>query len=429
MLTEKSHDHPQAVSGSSSWALYSFLKNIPLLDSLKIPPYRWFLLSALASYTGMQMMTISQGYLIYDSTGSAMSLGLVMVGFSLPLGIISPVAGVLADRMNKVFLISLSMGINIVMAIFMGFLALYLDVKLWHLLVIGLLMGTGFAFNIPARMSLIRQLVGKDILLNAVSLSTGVMNFTRIIGPAVAGYIIVSWSISGVFFVIAAFYFVAMLLLFPLAHLANAEVSAAKRESVLFDIRAGLSYLRENPILIILLSYGFVVMSLAINYINLMPAFAKESLGLDAGGLGLLLSSAGAGALAGSLSVSSLRNFTHKGWLLVSSGMLWGLAILAFSSSSAFSLSIALLLFLGFCHAAFFATQMTLIQSNTSKGMQGRVTSIFALSFGLMPIGVLPVSVIAEYYGIAYGLGLAAVIIVSAGLAITLFTSRVRKLA
>ena len=206
-------------------------------------------------------------------------------------------------------------------------------------------------------------------------------------------------------------------------------MSAAKRESVLFDIRAGLSYLRENPILIILLSYGFVVMSLAINYINLMPAFAKESLGLDAGGLGLLLSSAGAGALAGSLSVSSLRNFTHKGWLLVSSGMLWGLAILAFSSSSAFSLSIALLLFLGFCHAAFFATQMTLIQSNTSKGMQGRVTSIFALSFGLMPIGVLPVSVIAEYYGIAYGLGLAAVIIVSAGLAITLFTSRVRKLA
>ena len=179
----------------------------------------------------------------------------------------------------------------------------------------------------------------------------------------------------------------------------------------------------------VLLVLGFVISALGMNYMNLMPAFAKESLGLGPEGLGILLSFTGIGALVGSLAIASLGNYQGKGKLLLGAVILWGITIFLFSLSQNLPLVLFLLLFVGLSQAVFMAVHMTLIQINTTKEMQGRVMSMFTMTFGLMPLGVIPISILAEARGTPYALGVSAIILTIVGILMALFATRLRRLA
>ena len=402
-----------------------FFKIPTAFVSLKVPGFRWFWLSSVAAYSAMQMMWISQGFLIYERTGSTIDLGLVMVAFGIPLGVLAPIGGVITDRLDKVKVITGAIIINIIMALYVGVIAALDSISLSHILVSGALSGTALAFNMPGRMALVRELVGPDMLLNAVSLNTGAMNLTRIVAPAIAGFIIVLFSQAGVFFVIAGLYFIALITLLPI-HPKGPQLATGR--SMIVDMKDGWLFVKSKPSLIVLLLLGFIISALGMNYMNLMPAFAKESLDLGADGLGILLSSTGIGALVGSLAIASLGNYQSKGKLLLASVTGWGITIFLFSISSSMNIALFLLLFVGFTQAIFMAVHMTLIQINTPENMQGRVMSMFTLTFGLMPLGVIPVSILAETNGTPYALAASAIIITIVGILLQLFAPRLRNL-
>lgn len=409
---------------NNSWL--NFFKLPTAFISLRVPGFRWFWLSSVAAYAAMQMMWISQGFLIYESTGSTIDLGLVMVAFGIPLGVLAPIGGVITDRLDKVKVVTGAILINIFMALYVGVIVALDMISLSHILVSGALSGTALAFNMPGRMALVRDLVGPDMLLNAVSLNTGAMNLTRIVAPAIAGFIIVLFSQAGVFFVIAGLYFIALIVLLPIK---PENKQTATGGSMVVEVKEGLVFVKSAPSLVVLLILGFIVSALGMNYMNLMPAFAKESLDLGAGGLGILLSSTGIGALVGSLATASLGNYQSKGKLLLGSVILWGITIFLFSISNSVQIALLLLLFVGFAQAIFMAVHMTLIQINTPEHMQGRVMSMFTMTFGLMPIGVIPISILAETEGTPYALAASAIIITIMGILLALFAGRLRNLA
>jgi MFS family permease len=353
----------------------------------------------LPAMLAMQMGQIAVGYLAYQISGSATALGLVGLFWGVPMLTLSLVGGVVADRVPRRTIILTTQGAIGLMAVASAVLISTGLLQLWHLYAVALVQGTAFAFNMPARQALSAELVGKKDLANAMALFNANMNFSRVIGPAVAGFLIAlpALGIGGVF-ALMAFAYVFVLGLFW--QIRGGRVRAGtSRASGFQQLKDGLTYIRGNKPLVMLLGLGFVPMMLGMPYQTLMPVFAIGVLDAGAQGLGMLNAAAGVGALVGSLALASMGNVAWKKGLQTGMGLAFGLSLLAFAMVPTFVLALLVLLVLGGASAGYMALNNTLVMEATPPEYYGRVMSVYMMTFSLMPLASVPFAALADAFG------------------------------
>ncbi|MBI4299927.1 MAG: MFS transporter [Chloroflexi bacterium] len=379
-------------------------------ESLRDRNYRLYWGAMFISFFGLQMQSIAQSWLVYDITGSKLALGWVNFGSGLPIFIFSILGGVAADRMSKRALLIGSQGCIGAVTIVLGFLIVADVVQLWHIIASAFLIGIVSAFNMPARQSIVPELVGPGRLMNALALNSSSMNLSRVAAPAVGGMLIGAIGVGNVYFIKAAAYGLFMT---AMAMLTLKSDRIRPRSSAYRDMISGLEYVRKEPIILTLTVMGLMSVMFGGAYQMMMPAFAKDVLHRGASGLGLLLSATGAGALLGALTVASLGNFRRKGFLQFCLGIIFGIALLLFvlvSSLGHFYLSMVVLAVIGFTSTGFWAVNNALLQTVASDEMRGRVMGVYMTTFGLQSLGVLLAGAIADRMGAPIAIAIFAVI-------------------
>ena len=362
--------------------------------------YRLLWLSQLVAFLGNQMNFVTRGWLAFQLTGSASAIGQVTLGWAAPMMLLSLFGGVIADRYDRRRLLLAVQAGQGLMGLAIALLLVADALELWHLFVAALWQGTMFSVLGPARQALIPQLVEERDLGNAIALNNTAMNLTFIVGPSVAGVLLATVGATWVYAVMTGCFVVVIVLL---GAIRPSDVRAAEpraRTGMFEEMRGGLRYaFVENRGVATLILLAVVPIVLGFPYQMLLPVFQETVFEVDPKGLGLMYTTAGVGALAGSLLVASYVEHPNAPRFQVAAGAGFGIALVAFAWSPNFWLANAMLVFVGLCSMAFFSLNTTFVLSRTRPAFHGRVMSIYMLTFSLLPIGVLPLSLLTDAYG------------------------------
>ncbi|MCD6152496.1 MAG: MFS transporter [Syntrophobacterales bacterium] len=368
-------------------------------QSFQYRDYRWLWLGTIFSFMAVGMQQITRGWLVLRLTNdSPFALSLVMMSFALPLTFVSVLGGVLADRIPRRQIILLSQSGNAILTFLLATLDMTGIICFWHLLAIGFCNGALAAFNMPSRQSIISDIVPVETLMNAISLSSAGMNLTRIIGPALAGVLIVYLDTAGVFYLIA-FIHAFSAICTGMIKTGMIPAAGSSRKGMVTDIREGFLYAAGNPTLLGLIIMGFVPALFGFPYLILLPAWGREVLNIQSDGLGLLMAFVGVGSLIGALFLASIRYLKRRGIFLMANGFVWGIALIAFSRCNSYTTALPALLLIGFLSAIFMSLNMTLMQFYSSPEMRGRILSMAMMTFGIMPLSAVPFGILAESIG------------------------------
>ncbi|MBI4215845.1 MAG: MFS transporter [Chloroflexi bacterium] len=395
-------------------------------SSLRNRNYRYLWLGQVAASSGMWMEQVSRAWLIWEMTKDPLMLGLVQLFRAGPMLVFGLVAGVAADRFDKRFILICSKTVTSSMHFVLAVLIVTGQVQVWQVFATAFITGTSMAFDQPARQSLIPVLVGRDNLMNAISLNSIAMNTSRIFGPSLAGVLIALMGIGGTYFFQGGIYSLALLATFLLV---IPPGDGQPRGSTPYgEFKEGLAYVWQERLILVLLMVALIPIILAMPYTSLMPVFADQVLGVGPQGLGLLLSAPGIGSLVGAGVIATLGDFKGKGKVLLAGLAVFGISLLAFSLSTSMLLSLAVLTGVGIAFTIFQAVNNTVILTSTPPPLHGRVMSIYMMDRGLMPLGSAMMGFAARYLGAPLTLSLAASLCLFLVAAVAIFSPRMRNL-
>jgi MFS family permease len=375
--------------------------------------YRLFFAGQLVSVIGTWMQQVAIGWLVYDLSKSAFTLGFVRFLSAIPITLLTLVGGAVADRVEKRRVVVITESAAMVLAFVLTGLVYFGVVKVWQIALLALLEGITDAFDIPTRQSFVVEMVGKDDLMNAIALNSSLFNGARVFGPALAGVLIGVVGVAGCLFFNGLSY-LAIVAAYLAMRLPAAVVT--ERKPIWHETVEALRYVASQRTLRAVIGLITIVSLFGWPYSVLLPVFARDVLHVGARGFGFLMAANGVGALFGALTLASLGDSPHKrkffyGGLFGFCGML-----LLFAQSKAYWLSAATLAASGFCMIIFFATANTSVQTRVPDELRGRVMGIYALAFlGLTPFGSLLAGAIAKATNAAFAVTLGASICIVAG--------------
>ena len=370
---------------------------------------------------GMQMQGVGRGYLVYDITSSPVLLGLVNTGFAVPMLILTLFGGVVADRFQKKRIIQLCQGVGAATAILIG-IAISTGVITWvHVFISSLINGMVFAFIVPSRTALIPALVSAENSSNAFAMNAAAMSATTLLAPAIAGNLYNWIGADGLYYCIGGCQLLAAVFT-GLITTKESQSTKTVRNSVLKEIKLGFQYIGKNKLIVILIVISAVTTLLSMPFRSLLPIYIVDVFHRGPEILGLLLSVMGIGAIIGSVFVASVGR-RKRGLILILGGFLSG-AGLVFAGVLPFIGVVSVsLFFLGVGDAFRRALSMALIMELTEPEYQGRVASVYAANFGLMPLGVFPASIISQYFGVQAAVATLGIVL----LAVCIFITARRK--
>ncbi len=375
-----------------------------IFASLKIRDYALLWSGLVGSAFAMNMQLVAQGWLVYEMTLSALNLAWVTLSFMVPQVAFALVGGVLADRLRKRQVILYGQALNGVATLFMAIIVMTGNVTFWDFIWVGFLNGTLLALSMPARTAFIPEIVGEPLMFNAMAFSTGAWNLSRILGPAAAGFLIAVFAggdttshfgVGLVYFVLSVLYIVSSVTVLFMRHTGKPSRRRAATGPVR-DVIDGIDYARRSPIVggLILLSIVPFLFGMPIN--TLMPAFNTDVMQGGPDDLGLLMTAMGVGAILGSLLLAKMGTLRHKGIWLFLTCFLWGGTVAACGAPDTAFWAMAAVGAVGFMSAVNMSMNRTIVTLQVSPAMRGRVMSIDMMSHGLMPLGILPISYIAQ---------------------------------
>ena len=370
-----------------------------MVRALRHRNYRLFFGGHGLSMVGSWMQWTAMGWLVYRLTGSKAMLGTVAFATQIPAFLLASLAGVVADRVNRRHLVLVTQSLATVQALALAYLTLAGLVEVWHIIALSVGAGLVNAFDIPARQSLVVDMLdNRADLPNAIALNSFLFNGARLVGPWVAG-ILIHLVGEGVCFLVNAASFLAII-----AALLAMRIPRPRRvpsgRHVLSELRDGFAYVLGHKTIRGVLAMIAIVSLFGMPYGVLMPVFAKDILGGDAYTFGILAAAPGVGALVGALFLASRRNVLGLGRLMRIAGVLFGCGLIGFSLSRNLWLSLVILAPLGFGLLIMLASGNTLVQSLVDDDKRGRVMSLWMMSFmGMAPFGSLMAGFLAERIG------------------------------
>ena len=380
-----------------------------------------------SSFLAMNMQMITRGWLVLRVSGdSPLALALVTLSFAIPMTIVSPFAGVFADRISRKNIVIWSQLGNAILTFMLGLLDFSDVVTFWQIMTIGIFNGTLMACNMPSRQALISDIVPDNKLMNAISLNNSSMNLTRIVGPALAGFLILFMNTSGVLFLVSGIYLMSALTMLMINY--KKPSGSSERSSVVNDIIDAVTHATRNPNLRGLLIMSFVPVLFGFSYYSLMPAWGREALNIQSDGLGILMMLMGVGATIGTIALATMGNTGRRGiFMLVSCG-LWGIMLATFSQMNTFLLAMPFLILMGVASSFYMSLNMTMIQLQSDPQMRGRMMSISMMTFGLMPLSAVPFGVIAELIGTPNSLAISGILLTTITVLFAIFNRTFRQM-
>jgi MFS family permease len=345
------------------------------------------------------MQSTAQGWLVLGLTDSQFALGATSAVSTAPILLLSVFAGVLADRLDLRYLLAATQIAAAAVALVLAVLTVSGAVQYWQVLVLAALAGAAGALSQPAFQAVVSTIVDRSAIGNAVALNSAQFNLSRVLGPTVAGLVIAAGSLALAFFANAIGLVVVALVMLTLP-IRRASGAGRVEASMWANLLDGIRYVRAERTIALLVLLAAIPALFILNYLVLMPVFARDILGIGAPGLGLLNASLGIGALTGALLVAILRPGGGSGRLaLVGLGMA-SIGLIVFGLSTWVPLSCVALAVLGASQVAYYATTNTLIQVLVSPRLRGRVLSLYVMtSLGVIPFGNLIAGAIAERFG------------------------------
>lgn len=416
-------------------------------DAFLFGPFRWYMGAMIWWNAAMSMQMLVRGYLAYHLTDSFAALGVVGLGTAVPMLVLSPVGGVIADRTSKRFVLQIGQTFSLLISVVVATLIFSDVLAFWHLFVASLAQGMMVALVMPSRQALLPQVVGMRRLMNAIPLQTAGMNLMQILAPAGGGFMI-DWLGSGwVYVFMAVMYAMAVVMLFFIQTLTPEELEASRttpssisdhaviddpeaesRSGTLGDLLAGFRYLRRDRTVLSILAFSFVGSMLGMPIRLLLPGYVGAVFGDEGSTLGVLQMGMGLGALVGALGLASLRMARHRGLLLAGSSVLVGVSTMAFSLSDAAWVAWLMLVVVGIGSAGRMAMGQVLVQEYLEDSYRGRVMSIYMMQFSLMSVGTFIAGLYMELVGPHTALASLGVLLVVATTAFLVLVPRFRNL-
>jgi MFS family permease len=392
--------------------------------ALSVPNYRRYYCGQAVSLIGTWMQMTAQAWLVLTLTHSSTALGVVIALQTLPVLLLGPYGGVIADRIDKRRLMIILQSAMGVQALVLGLLTVTGVVTVWEIGALAALLGLNNAFENPARQSFMLELVGPEHLRNAVSLNSVLVNVARMIGPAVAGLLIATVG-EGICFLANAASFAAVV-----GSLVTMERSELRPTTPTTrgrgQLREGLRYVRRTPELAVPLLMMALVGCLTYEFQVTLPVMASRGLHVGATGFGFMTAAMGVGAVAGGLFVAARGKTGLRPLVLAASG--FGVAMTLATIAPSIGFELAALTFAGGASLAFMSTGNSTLQLGAEPTMRGRVMSLWFVSFqGSTPIGGPLVGVLMAASGARAGLALGAITCFVAALGGLVVLRRLRR--
>jgi MFS family permease len=383
--------------------------------------YRLWFMGQLVSLFGTWMQTTAQGYLVFQLTKSPVYLGYVGFAAGVPAWLFTLYGGVIADRLPRRRLLLITQTTMMILAFVLAGLVFAGLVQPWQIVTLAFGLGVANAFDAPARLAFVVELVEREDMTNAIALNSTMFNLATATGPAVAGltYALIgpAWCfmLNGLSFLAV----IAALLLMKIAP----QQRPARRGSAWAEVKEGVRYIAAEPTIRTLIGLVGMTSLFGISFATLFPAWAVNMLGGDATTNGLLQSARGLGALLSALLIASLGRIHFKGKLLTVGMFAFPALLLVFTFVRWLPLALLVLVGAGMAVILIMNLANALVQGLVPDALRGRVMSVYSLTFfGLMPLGALWIGALAQYAsaptamlcGALIGLGFAALLFVFA---------------
>ncbi len=377
-------------------------------------------------FLAMGGQTIVRPWLTLLLTDRPLALGIVSAAVALPMLLLAPFGGVLADRLERRNLIVGAQTAMIVADLTILSLLVTGRLRFWHLVVSAAVIGCVFPLIMPARQAIVVNIVGKKALGSAIALNMAGVNVTRVVGPAAAGFLIPALGVEGAYGVNLAMYTIAVLSMMRVGRLRTPQ--ADPPASVMTNVVEGVRYLWTHRIVLILLLYGLVPMFLAMPFQTLLAVFARDVWQEGAVGLGILNAAAGVGGVGGSMYVAWRGNRDERLHAQMVSVICFGILLALFASSPWFLPAVVLIFWANVFASIFGTLNNTAIQLLIPDYVRGRMSAFLMMSFSLPLLGTLPISRVAEAVGAPTAVGAASLLAVVAAVLFYACSGELRRL-
>ena len=376
--------------------------NISTFTAFKSRNYRLYFIGQSISLIGTWMQRTVVSWVIYSLTHSKFMLGVTLFASLFPSFLFSFIGGVVADRYNRFKLLLLTQAVSMIQAILLTALVFFQHYTVWEIIAISVLLGIVNAFDVPARQSLVYDMItDKENLPNALALNSSMVNLSRFIGPVVAGIVLEKFG-TAVCFGLNAFSFLAVIISLLLMRLGVYKPRKSNK-NVFGDLKEGMVYIRKTPEIAFVLMMLALVSLVVLPFNSIMPAYAKDIFHGSASTFGMLNSAFGLGAFSGALFLASLKPDTNFRKVLAVNTFVFGAGLVLFSHTTWYPLALAFAAISGFGMMSHITITNTIIQTTVDPSMRGRVISFYAMAFfGMQPFGGLIVGTVSEYIGVQY---------------------------
>jgi MFS family permease len=399
--------------------------------SFRTPSFRIFFCALIGEWAAMSMQMMTRSLLIYRITGLGSTIGLLALAQAIPSLLIGFLGGAIADRIQKKYILVACQTATGVISLFVaitlsvGYLGKDHPGSWWILIFTALAQGITMGFMMPARMSIIPEIVGEESVMNAVSLAMMGQTVFRLIGPALAGFLIDAYDFAAVYYLMAGIYTISTIfaLFLPL----TGKVKTGKKSNPFKDVIEGFRYIRRETIFALIVVFGICHMISGMPYQQLLPIFTEDILNAGAGGLGILMTVSGIGSLVGSLVLASLPN-KKRGILLLFSGIVMSVPLIIFSFSNSWYLSLFMMPLIGLGPSMHGALTGTLIQYYAEPDYRGRMQSFTIMGSGLASLGTFLAGVMTDVIGVQWSVGGMAIFLTVVTVLYFIFARRLTRL-
>lgn len=373
--------------------------DISTFNAFKSRNYRLYFTGQSVSLIGTWMQKTAVSWVIYEKTHSNFMLGLTLFASLFPSFVFSFLGGVAADRYNRYKLLLLTQVASMLQAVLLTLLIFFKDYSVWEIIALSAMLGIINAFDVPARQSLVYEMVeNKADLPNALALNSSMVNLSRLIGPGLAGLALEKFG-EDICFGLNACSFIAVIGSLLMMRLPK-FIATAHPKNIFGELKEGFQYIRKTP------SISYVLMMLALislfvlPFSTLIPVYAKDIFKGTASTFGVIDSVIGLGAFSGAIFLASLKPGRNLRRILAISTLVFGAGLVLFSHSTYYPLALVFAAISGFGMMSQITISNTLIQTTVDPAMRGRVISFYAMAFfGMQPLGGLLIGTLSQLIG------------------------------